>query len=242
MFALSVRLPETVPGLDQDEEYCIVVQDGEERRIRFHDYGEIYSVPGLYQKLFTELLKCSSPDVLTSLLTDQVKEAGASFADLHVLDLGAGVGLVGVELRKLGVGSLVGVDIVPEAAEAAERDYPGLYDAYHVGDIRELAAQPALQERTITALVVVSALSFSDFPPAAFQAAYDLVEPGGWIAFNVRDKFFEHVEEGGFPALIRDMVGDGRLELGKQHAYLHRRSVSGEELHYVAIIARKPAS
>lgn len=237
----SVRLPETKRELDQDEEFCFLVEDGNERRIRFHDYNEIYSVPGLYEKLFTDLLQCSSPEVIATLLADQVKRAGESFADLHVLDLGAGNGMVGEELRRLGAGSLVAVDIISEAAVAAKRDRPDVYDAYHVGDVRTLSedAEQDLTNRTLNCLTCVAALGFGDIPPTAFQAAYDKVEPGGWIAFNIKDAFLAAPEEGGFAALIRDMLADGRLQSCAQHTYTHRLSVGGDELEYVAIVARK---
>src|SRR5690606_3273904 len=233
-----------VQGLDQDEEFCVVVQDGEERTIRFHDYDKIYAVPGLYEKLFSDLLKCSSPEVIATLLADQVKKAGETLADLHVLDLGAGNGLVGEELRRLGAGSLVAVDIIPEAAEAAERDRPEVYQAYYVGDIRALPdeAERDLDNRTITCMTCVAALGYGDIPPTAFLAAYDRVQPGGWVAFNIKDRFLENVEEGGFAALIRDMMADGRLQVCAEHTYTHRFSVAGDELTYVAIVARKPAN
>lgn len=241
MPGLSVRLPSTEQGLSQDEEYCLVVEDGRERRIRFHDYHEIYTVPGLYEQLFSELLKCSSPQIIASSLVDQVKKAGESVADLHVLDLGAGNGMVGEELRKLGAGSLVAADIIEEAAQAAQRDRPQVYETYYVGDIRALPddAERDLQERTITCMTCVAALGFGDIPPSAFQAAYDHVEPGGWVAFNIKDSFLEHVEEGGFAALIRDMMTDGRLQVCSQQTYVHRLAVNGDELPYVAIVARK---
>ncbi|MQA02690.1 MAG: methyltransferase domain-containing protein [Streptosporangiales bacterium] len=243
MPALTVRLPNTEQRLGQDEEFCFLVEGGKERRIRFHDYDEIYSIPGLYEKLFSELLKCSSPEVISTLLADQIKRAGDSFADLHVLDLGAGNGMVGEELRRLGAGSLVAVDIISEAAAAAERDRPDVYDAYHVGDIRALpeAAERDLADRTINCMTCVAALGFGDIPPTAFQAAYDLVQPGGWVAFNIKDAFLENIEEGGFAALIRDMMADGRLDILARHTYTHRLSVSGDELAYVAMVARKPA-
>jgi hypothetical protein len=38
--------------------------------------------------------------------------------------------MVGEELRKLGVGAVYGVDIIPEAAHATHRDRPGVYDGY----------------------------------------------------------------------------------------------------------------
>src|SRR5918997_860073 len=35
--------------MSQDREWCRVRLDEEERTIRFHDYAEIYAVPGLYE-------------------------------------------------------------------------------------------------------------------------------------------------------------------------------------------------
>ena len=42
-------------------------------------------------------------------------------AQLRVLDVGAGNGMVGEELDRMGAKHIVGVDIIPEAAEAAQR-------------------------------------------------------------------------------------------------------------------------
>ena len=46
--------------LSQDEEWCEITIDGVAHRIRFHDYHELYSVPGLYEQLFCERLECWS--------------------------------------------------------------------------------------------------------------------------------------------------------------------------------------
>ncbi|HEX6444650.1 MAG TPA: methyltransferase domain-containing protein [Streptosporangiales bacterium] len=237
-----VHLPEVDEGLSQDQEYCLLVEDGRERRIRFHDYGEIYSVRGLYEKLFADLLKCSSPEMIATLLTEEVERAGESVADLHVLDLGAGNGMVGEQLRARGVERLVAVDIIEEAADAARRDRPDVYERYHVGDISDLPEDAAndLAARDITCLTCVAALGFGDIPPAAFLAAYDLVPSGGWVAFNIKDTFLDKATGSAFAALIREMIGDGRLRVCTQRTYTHRLSVSGDKLPYVAIVARKP--
>ena len=52
---LVVRFPRVDGAVpDQNEEWCDVIVDGELRRIRFHDYGEIYDIPGLYEVIFYE--------------------------------------------------------------------------------------------------------------------------------------------------------------------------------------------
>ena len=124
---LTVTFPSTAErGLDQDEEWCRVRIDGRERTIRFHDYHEIYDVPGLYERIFHDHLECRSPAEVVGLLGERLRADRADPAQLSVLDVGAGNGIVGQELRALGVRALVGVDILPQAAAAAARDRPGV--------------------------------------------------------------------------------------------------------------------
>src|SRR5437764_1450960 len=73
--ALSEDVTLTFPRLEkgdiaQDEEWFEARLNGGIRRIRFHDYGRIYEVPGLYEKLFYEELKCASPETIRSLLDE----------------------------------------------------------------------------------------------------------------------------------------------------------------------------
>lgn len=45
----DIRFPDVDDAnskIDQDEEWCEVVVDGERRRIRFHDYSEVFKIPG----------------------------------------------------------------------------------------------------------------------------------------------------------------------------------------------------
>src|SRR5215210_5008340 len=58
--------------MEQDEEWCEIDEGGETRQIRFHDYAEIYRVPGLYERLFYEGLRCRSPAAVCGLLWEQL--------------------------------------------------------------------------------------------------------------------------------------------------------------------------
>src|SRR3954454_23047540 len=99
-----LRLPDEASATaSQDEEWCEVEVDGETRRLRFHDYSDIYSIPGLYERLIYEELGCQSPTVIARLLAGEVKKRGIDPAELRVLDLGAGNGIVAEELSKVGV-------------------------------------------------------------------------------------------------------------------------------------------
>jgi SAM-dependent methyltransferase len=238
----TIRLPPDGVALDQDQEWCEIAVDGGWRRIRFHEYGEIYAVPGLYERLFHDLLRCSSPETVVGLLADQVAREDGGLPELSVLDLGAGNGLVGEALRAAGARDIVGVDIVPEAGDAVGRDRPGVYAAYHVCDLLDPPAHVAdeLRHARFDVLTSVAALGFGDIPPAVFRAALDLVRGGGWVAFTLKEDFLGDGEPSGFAALIGELERSGALKIRARHRYLHRLSVAGLPLHYVAMVARLP--
>jgi predicted TPR repeat methyltransferase len=241
---LVVRMPQAealAEDHSQDQEWCEVeLPDGTER-VRFHDYDRLFSIPGLYERLFYTELKCDSPTVVRSLLEDRLREAGSSPTSLRVLDLGAGNGMVAEELQSMGVRSAVGVDILPEAAMAAERDRPGVYEDYVVCDLTADGADdhPVLRDFGANLLTTVAALGFGDIPPRAFATAYGYIAQDGWVAMTIKDDFLTVADDSGFSRLITRMHAEGLLEVEVDHRYQHRLAVSGEPLHYHAYVARK---
>src|SRR3954454_13914718 len=227
--------------LEQDHEWCRVSVDGRTRDIRFHDYHEIYAIPGLYEFLFYERLECCSPEVVCELLEEELELEGVDPARLRVLDLGAGNGMVGEELADMGAGSIVGIDLLPEAAAAAERDRPGVYEAYHVCDLTELSddLRDTLRARDLNALVTVAALGFGDIPPLAFAEAFNLVADGSFVAFNIKEHFLDDGDPTGFSRLIGRVLETGVVEQRAEKVYCHRLATNGDELNYVAIVGVK---
>jgi 2-polyprenyl-3-methyl-5-hydroxy-6-metoxy-1,4-benzoquinol methylase len=241
--ALAVEFPDDV-ARDQDHEWCRVTMNGTTRKIRFHDYHEIYSVPGLYEFLFYEHLECCSPQVVCGLLEDALAAEGVPAHTLRALDLGAGNGMVGEELAELGAEMITGVDLLHEAAAAAERDRPGVYDDYLVLDLTDVtdARRRELRERRFNTLVSVAALGFGDIPPRAFAEAFNLVSDGGWIAFNIKEHFLDDGEPTGFSRLIGSVLDSGIVEQRAEKVYRHRLSTSGDPLDYVALVGVKRSS
>ncbi len=227
--------------LDQDEEWCLVRENGATRKVRFHDYGEIYELPGLYEQLFYEHLQCSSPEIVARLFGRELKRSGVEADTLSVLDVGAGNGMVGERLAEVGADTIIGVDIIPQAAAAAERDRPGIYDDYLVLDLTALDEDTRcdLKSRKLNALTCVAALGFGDIPPAAFAAAYDVLAPGAWLAFSIKEDFLEEQGGSGFARLVRELADRGMIEIRAQRRYRHRLSASGEPVHYIALVAAK---
>ncbi|MGH3097807.1 MAG: class I SAM-dependent DNA methyltransferase [Streptosporangiales bacterium] len=239
----TVRLPASEEiDLDQDAEWCIVEIAGERRRIRFHDYAAIYAIPGLYELLFYKALECDSPHTVRKLVAGVLDERGTDPATLSVLDVGAGNGMVAEQFAELGVESIVGVDILPEAAKAAQRDRPGVYDNYRAVDLTQVPpdVDELLGNAGFNCMTSVAALGFGDIPPRAFARAYNYVRPGGLIAFTIKQEFLSEADATGFSRLIRRMLDSGVLSGAlAERRYRHRLSVAGEPLYYVAYVAEK---
>ena len=69
----------------QDQTYFYLQGSGEPRKIRFHDYDEIYQFPGLYEQIFYDRLKCTSPVKVTSILETAIKQSSENFSELECL-------------------------------------------------------------------------------------------------------------------------------------------------------------
>lgn len=236
-----LALPESTQSYEQDAEWCVLNDGSGWRELRFHDYDEIYRVPGLYEKLFYEVLQCQSPPVVCDLLVEQLAGEQIDPSGLRVLDVGAGNGIVAEELRSRGIGKVVGVDIIPEAAEAAQRDRPGVYDDYRVVDLTTLGVDAAAEIAGggFDALTVVAALGFGDIPPEAFRVAFDMVAVDGFVAFTIRDNFLSETDTSGFATLVRSMMETGELEELGGVTYRHRLATTRQPVHYRAVVARK---
>ncbi len=101
MKEFSFILPK-VDKADQGKEKIIVTYKGETRELLTHDYGEIYKIPGLYENLFYDTLACQSPKVVCGLLEKAMNGSKSDSKQDVALDVGAGNGMVGEELAKIG--------------------------------------------------------------------------------------------------------------------------------------------
>ncbi|GAA4827185.1 hypothetical protein GCM10023201_12510 [Actinomycetospora corticicola] len=239
---LRVALPEPSSRYDQNDEWCVVQQpDGSWSEFRFHDYHRIFDVPGLYEKIFYDVLGCDTPRFMADLFADALAGSREAADDVRVLDLGAGNGIMAEELATIGVRHAVGVDILTEARDAAERDRPGLYADYLVADLTALGSDAArtLADHRLTALTVVAALGFGDIPPAAFRTAYDQIADGGWVVLTLKDAFLAEDDTSGFARMIADGLASGALEVVRRERFRHRLATDASPLVYEGIVARK---
>lgn len=229
--------------LQQDEVSFYVVEDDHRLELRFHDYDQIYLRPGLYEQVFYDRLKCTSPQKVGDLLKQTLDASEQNFSEMRVLDLGAGNGMMGEIIKGHGVARLIGADIIPEAKDACYRDRPGLYDEYYVADFTDL--KPSLIEEisswSIDCLTSVAALGFGDIPPKAFLQAMQFVRVGGWVAFNIKETFLDRSDSSGFSRFIRELIFSKYLDIHHIERYRHRLSMEGVPLYYFALVAQKRA-
>ncbi len=237
-----IRFPKAeLANFNQDESYFYLQGSGGDRKIRFHDYDEIYQIEGLYEQIFYDRLKCTSPGKVATILESAVKQSHDNFSELRVLDLGAGNGMVGEELKKHGVSRLVGVDIIPEAYDATIRDRPGIYDAYYVEDFTKLSIEKKeeILSWQFDCMVTVAALGFGDIPTKAFVEAFNIIKSEGWVGFNIKETFFDISDKSGFSKMIRELIFSKFIDVYYIERYRHRLSIEGQPLYYFAIAGRK---
>ncbi|MBE0620836.1 MAG: class I SAM-dependent methyltransferase [Burkholderiales bacterium] len=237
----NISFPATESNqIGQDEAFFYLKENGQELKLRFHDYGELYKRPGLYEQLFYQRLKCASPQTVSDILGKVLTANRVEMSELRVLDLGAGNGMVG---ELLPVARVIGIDISQEAFEACERDRPGAYDAYYVADLcnMDAAALKDLRDWRLDCLTCVAALGFGDIPTKAFATAFNLVKPGGWVAFNIKDTFLQESDVSGFSRLTKHLLTTDTLEVHHLERYRHRISIEGQPLFYYALVGKKEA-
>jgi len=173
-----------------------------------------------------------------------MEQSRYDFSDLNVLDIGAGNGMVGEQLMDRGAECVIGIDIIPEAAEAALRDRPNVYENYYVADLTDLPnrVETKLEEKDFNCMTIVAALGFGDIPPAAFAEGFNMINTPGWVAFNIKDEFVCESDATGFCTLINRMVEDEVIEVKNKRKYRHRICQDGKPLYYYALVGEKKSN
>lgn len=224
-------------------EACEVRVNGKWERISFDDYQRIFQLPGLYEQLFFDVLRCASPKQATKLFDLVLQDNGIAAPHLSVLELGAGNGIVAEEFRRIGVSSVVGVDRHPTARDAADRDRWGMYDDYLTSDLNQLSTEDGkrLIAQDPDVLSLVSTFGFNDVPITTFAAAYNAIRTPGWMVLNLRDAFLNKPDRSPFERLVREMLDQQLIRIEASKRYVHRLDVVGRKIECSAIVARKLA-
>jgi hypothetical protein len=227
---------------EADGEYVALQQEGgDEVIVGLHDYARLYKEPGLYEHIVQDLLDCRSPQVAAAGLAQALTRLGLDPASLTLLDLGAGTGLVGELVHKLGVGAVVGVDALPAARAACLRDRPGTYREYLVGDLADPSPEllARLRRHHPTGLISAGAFGGTHAPATALRNALALLPAGAPVVFTIDERWMRTDGPGGFRTPVGELLASGGLELIERVLFRHRLTTGGEPIHYELLIATR---
>ncbi|MGW7241991.1 methyltransferase domain-containing protein [Streptomyces sp. NPDC054804] len=221
------------------------VTDGEyielsgHERVHLHEYTRIHAVPGLYEHVVQERLRCRSPQVAAEGFVRAAASLGVEPGLMAVLDVGAGTGLVGELVRRAGVARVVGVDALPAAREASLRDRPGVYADYVVGDFRlGDGLRAALRPYAFGGLVSAGAFGGAHATPQALVNALAVLPQGAPVAFTIDERWMDEADPDGFGAAVERLVADGSLALLERTRFQHRVTTTGEPIFYQLVVGR----
>lgn len=241
MAAMKITLHDEPGRAQGDERFTVELPGGRPKELRVHDYDKVYAIPGLYEAVVQDRLECASPQVLADALTAAVTAAGEALATLRVLDMGAGNGVVAESLRERGVGApFVGLDPEPAAAPAAERDRPGLYEEYFTATLEGISVAEAVAEHGLTCLAGAGALGLGHVTRSEIESAWSAFPVGSWLAVTFSEDVLgpEGGELGAFVTALQEAQDTDVVRLER---FRHRVTMSGEELFYFVLVARRLA-
>ncbi len=127
--------------------------------------------------------------------------------DARALDAGAGTGLVGVELHRLGYTGLDAMDMSRGMLDEARRK--GVY-----GDLHQMVMGERLDLDTDSydAAICVGVLTLGHAPAHSLDELARIVRPGGYVVFTLRPDIYER---DGFREKQRQLETEGAWELAE---------------------------
>ncbi len=125
--------------------------------------------------------------------------------DARILDAGAGTGLVGEVLAKMGYTNLVAMDLSQGMLDAAEKK--GVYREFHK---MALGDQLDYQTDEFDAVISVGVFTLGHAPAGSFDELVRITRPGGHIVFSIRPDIDE---TGGFKDKQDELVAAGKWKL-----------------------------
>ena len=161
----------------------------------------------------------SGPQAAAVLLAKQVR------TDAVVLDAGAGTGLVGVELAKLGFTTIDGIDFSPGMLR--EAGAKGIYR-----DLRpmDLTQSLGFDDDAYDACICVGTLTLAHVPASAIDELIRVVKPGGTFVYTL---ITELLESAGFAAKHAELEAAGKWRLAEKTAEFAPMPEKDPDLFYV---------
>ena len=143
-----------------------------------------------------------APQVAAGLIVEALSIRTGGDLSGPVLDAGCGTGLVGAELRRLGVDRITGGDFSPASVDAARSR--GVYDEVVALDLN---APLDFAEGRFGAAASIGVFSYLTDSAATMSELLRIVEPGGFVVFTQRTDLWV---ERDFDSLVASFFNAGR--------------------------------
>ena len=122
--------------------------------------------------------------------------------DAPILDAGAGTGLVGVSLARMGYQNMVAMDFSRGMLDEAREK--GVYQKFDQMDMTNTLGYP---DNAFDAVISVGVLTVGHVPPMAFDELLRVTRPGGYIVFSLRPDTYR---DSGFKEKQEALVAAGK--------------------------------
>ena len=127
--------------------------------------------------------------------------------DAKVLDAGAGTGMVGMELNRLGYSDIEAMDLSGGMLEVARAK--NVYGGFHQMVMGE---RLDFETDSFDAIIGVGVLTLGHAPAHSLDELVRVTKPGGVVAFTLRPDVYA---ENGFREKQEQLVADGKWELAE---------------------------
>jgi len=131
----------------------------------------------------------------------------------RVLDVGAGTGLVAIELRKLGFHNLDALEPVTSMLETSKERK--LYHNHYNVAVGDLNSTP-IADDTYDGIVMSAVIGNGHLKKEAFKEMIRIVKPGGYICSATRKEYMDHPSYGGLDDYCRTLQTQGKWKLVEQ--------------------------
>ena len=128
--------------------------------------------------------------------------------EAKLLDAGAGTGMVGQELARVGFKRITAVDLSPGMLMVANEKM--VYEELVVG---ELGKPLSFESDSFDSTTCVGTLTINHAPPESLDELVRVTKPGGYVVFTMRT---DHYIDGGFEAKQSALEEAGKWELAER--------------------------
>ena len=126
-----------------------------------------------------------------------------------VLDIGCGTGVLGQELRRLGIKRIDGLDISPEMLEQAQLKLDASEPIYRHLIEADLTAPIKIENDSYAGVVSSGAFTHGHLGPESLREVFRVASPGALCAIGINSA---HFDEFGFRTLLDQLVENGTLD------------------------------